>query len=60
MAEPQRQHGAHPAHVASCSATDCAHNENRSCHAPEIHVEMKGDGHAICRTYDPESPKARP
>lgn len=60
MAEPQRKHDAHPAHVASCSATDCAHNESSECRAEEIRIEMGGDGHAVCRTYAPETPKARP
>lgn len=60
MAEPQRKSSAHPAHVASCSATDCVHNEDRECHADEINVDMKGDGHAICTTYKTELPKARP
>jgi hypothetical protein len=45
--------------VASCSATDCSYNENRECHAGEIRVEMGAQG-AICGTYDPRKPKARP
>jgi len=50
-----------PAHstVASCSATECAHNENMECHAGEIQVETTGRG-AICGTYNPRKPKARP
>lgn len=48
-----------PSAVASCSATDCTHNENRECHAGEIRVEMSGQG-AICGTYDPRKSKPRP
>lgn len=59
MAEPRRQTGTHPAHVSSCSATDCRHNENRECHAGEIVVQITG-GSAVCGTYDPSAPKARP
>lgn len=59
MANPQEQRAAAPSAVASCSATDCTHNENRECHAGEIQVEMSGQG-AICGTYSPRKPKARP
>lgn len=59
MANPQERHQAAASAVASCSATDCTHNENRECHAGEINVEMSARG-AICATYDPRRPKARP
>lgn len=59
MANPQEQHRAAPSAVASCSATDCTYNEDRECHAGEIRVEMGGQG-AICGTYTPRKPKARP
>ena len=59
MAEPQRQSGAAAAAVGSCSATDCSHNENRACHAGEITVQIEG-GRAVCGTYAPEEPEARP
>ena len=59
MANPQEQRGAGHSAVASCSATDCVHNENRECHAGEIQVEMGAQG-AVCGTYDPRTPKARP
>lgn len=59
MANPQEKRAAAPSAVASCSATDCTHNENRECHAGEIQVEMSGQG-AICGTYSPRKPKARP
>jgi hypothetical protein len=59
MANPQEKHAAAPSSVASCSATDCTHNENRECHAGEIRVEMGPQG-AICGTYDPRRAKARP
>jgi hypothetical protein len=59
MANPQRQPSAGASRVASCSATDCVHNENRECHAGEIQVRMDANG-AVCGTYQPEKPKARP
>lgn len=59
MANPQEKRAAETSAVASCSATDCTHNENRECHAGEIHVEVGGQG-AICATYNPRKPKARP
>jgi hypothetical protein len=59
MANPQEQRASAPSAVASCSATDCVHNENMECHAGEIRVEMGGQG-AICGTYNPRKPKARP
>ena len=49
MANPQEQRAPAPSAVASCSATDCTHNENRECHAVEILVEMGANG-AICGT----------
>ena len=55
----QEKRGAAPSAVGSCSATDCVHNENRECHAGEIHVEIGGQG-AICGTYEPRTSKARP
>jgi hypothetical protein len=59
MANPQEQRGSAPSAVASCSATDCMHNENMECHAGEIRVEMTGQG-AICGTYSPRKSKPRP
>jgi hypothetical protein len=59
MANPQEKRAAAPSAVASCSATDCTHNENRECHAGEIRVEMGGQG-AICGTYNPTKPRVRP
>jgi hypothetical protein len=59
MANPQERRAESASMVASCSATDCSHNENRECHAGEIRVEMGAQG-AICGTYDPRKPKARP
>lgn len=59
MANPKERHEAAPSAVASCSATDCTYNENRECHAGEIQVEMSAQ-RAICGTYSPRKPKARP
>ncbi len=59
MANPMEKRAAAPASVASCSATDCVHNESNECHAGEIRVEMGGQG-AICGTYQPTTPKTRP
>ena len=59
MAEPQKRPGAQASTVGSCSATDCAHNENRECHAGEIMVKIEG-GHAVCGTYTTSAPKTRP
>lgn len=59
MAEPQKKAAAGASTVRECSATDCTHNENRECHAGAIRVQIEG-GRAICGTYDPGSPKARP
>jgi hypothetical protein len=59
MANPQESRASAPSAVASCSATDCMHNENRECHAGEIRVEMGAQG-AFCGTYNPTKPKARP
>jgi len=59
MANPQEKRAQAPSAVASCSATDCQHNENRECHADEIKVEMGAQG-AVCATYNPTKPKARP
>lgn len=59
MADAQKQHSAQPAAVASCAATDCAHNEDRNCMADTIQVAM-ADGKAVCGSYTPEKPKARP
>lgn len=58
MAKPATKPEAR-ATVASCGATDCAHNENRDCTADEVRVSMQ-DGRATCQTYTPETPKARP
>ena len=59
MANPQEKRAAATSAVASCSATDCVHNENRECHAGEIQVEMSAQG-AVCGTYKPGKPKMRP
>lgn len=59
MAKPQRSASAQTGTVASCAATDCAHNEDRNCSAPSVQVKMQ-DGKAVCGTYAPEKPKARP
>jgi hypothetical protein len=59
MANPLEKRSAAPSAVGSCSATDCVHNEDRECHAGEIRVEM-GERGAVCATYDPQKPKARP
>jgi hypothetical protein len=60
MADAQRQHRAASSVVGSCSATECRHNEDRECHAGEILVQIGGNGTAVCDTYSPESPQARP
>lgn len=40
-----------PGHVANCSATDCAYNEDRACRAPNgITITFHSD-HADCGTY---------
>lgn len=59
MAEPQRKASARTSTVASCAATDCSHNEDRSCTAGSIELRVN-EGRAVCDTYDPEKPKARP
>lgn len=59
MANPMEKRAPAPSAVASCSATDCVFNENHECHAGEIRVEMSGQS-AVCGTYDPRRPKARP
>lgn len=59
MAEPQRKSSTRASTVASCAATDCSHNESRECKAGSIELRMS-DGQAVCGTYDPEKPKARP
>jgi hypothetical protein len=60
MATPQEKRAAQPSMVASCSVTDCVYNEDRECHAGEIDVRVGAQGGAICATYDPEKPRARP
>jgi hypothetical protein len=59
MANPQEKGSAASSAVGSCAATDCLHNEDRECHAGEIRVEF-GERGAVCATYDPQKPKARP
>jgi hypothetical protein len=59
MAHPQEKREQSPSAVASCSATDCQHNEDQECHAGEIKVEIGSQG-AICGTYSPTRPKTRP
>ena len=59
MANPERSPAGRTSAVAECAATDCRHNENRNCTAGEIQVRFT-DGKAVCGTYAPEKPKARP
>jgi hypothetical protein len=59
MANPQRQPTPGASTVANCTATDCMHNENEECHAGQIQVRIGNQG-AVCGTYTPEKPKARP
>lgn len=59
MAEPQKKTSPATSTVAECSATDCRHNEERECHAGDIRVRIDGN-QAVCGTYDPTTPKARP
>jgi hypothetical protein len=59
MANPQEKRAAEPSAVASCTVTDCTYNEERECHAGEIRVEIGSQG-AVCATYNPQKPKARP
>jgi hypothetical protein len=59
MANPMERKSPATSTVASCNATDCVHNENHSCHAGEIHVEMGAQG-AICGTYESSRAKSRP
>lgn len=59
MAEPQKQPAASTSTVGECGATDCTYNEERECHAGEIVVTIEGS-QAVCGTYDPAQPKARP
>lgn len=59
MANPQEQRASAPSAVASCTATDCTHNQDEECHAGAIHVQI-GERGAMCVTYAPQKPKARP
>ncbi len=59
MAEPREMPRAAQSVVESCTVTDCTYNENRECHAGEIQIRMAQNG-AICATYTPEEPTARP
>ena len=59
MAEPQMKRSAGATAVASCAATDCTHNEDEECKAGSIEMRMS-DGQAVCGTYEPDKPKARP
>ena len=59
MADPQKRAMPGASSVSECSATDCAHNQDRECHAGEIVVRIDG-GQAICGTYKPGTPKERP
>lgn len=59
MADAQPHSRSQSSVVGSCSATDCRHNEDRECHAGEILVQINA-GSAVCGTYSPESPQARP
>ena len=58
MAQPEKQPSAVAA-VKACDATDCTHNEARSCTAPEVTVTVEA-GRPICATYEPGVPSARP
>jgi hypothetical protein len=60
MADPKRQPRSESSVVGSCTATDCRHNEDRACHAGEILVQIGGGGTAVCGTYAPAAPAARP
>lgn len=60
MAKAEREPSAEVSTVASCAATDCTHNESRSCTAGEIELRAREGGGAMCATYTPEKPKARP
>lgn len=59
MADAQRKAEGQMAQVSACAATDCAHNENKSCTADAIEVTM-ADGKPTCGTFSPAKPKARP
>jgi hypothetical protein len=59
MANPMERKSPATSTVASCSATDCMHNESQSCHAGEIRVEFGASG-AICGTYETGKAKTRP
>lgn len=59
MAQPSPDTSAGTARVASCAATDCRHNESRTCTADEVRIEMTG-GSPACGTYESEKPKPRP
>jgi hypothetical protein len=59
MADAQPHSRQNESVVGSCSATDCRHNEERECHAGEIVVQINA-GSAVCGTYSPEAPRARP
>jgi hypothetical protein len=59
MAQPEPKPSTPVATVASCAATDCQHNDERTCTATHIEVSLQ-DGRATCATYAPEHPKTRP
>ncbi len=59
MAEAQRKESSELAVVSACDATDCAHNEDRNCHADSVSIQIQ-NGTAVCGTYTPESPRPRP
>jgi hypothetical protein len=59
MANPQEKQAPAPSAVAACTVTDCTFNEDKECHAGEIRVEVGAQG-AVCATYQPTKPKARP
>lgn len=59
MVQQQRQPTPQASTVASCSATDCQHNDDRNCTAGEIQVEIR-QNRAVCATYSPQKPKPRP
>ncbi|HEY4686977.1 MAG TPA: DUF1540 domain-containing protein [Candidatus Subteraquimicrobiales bacterium] len=43
----------HTGMVATCSAKECAYNENMNCSAPSISVSKHAD-HADCETFHPK------
>ncbi len=59
MANPEQAPTPTGASVSSCAATDCAHNDDRSCTATQVMISLEGD-RPVCGSYTPETPAARP